>query len=272
MPTSLINGVRLYWEQHGESGAPLVLVHGSWGDHHNWDSVVGPLARSFRVFTYDRRGHSQSEGPATQGSIDEDAEDLASFITSNRLAPAHVAGNSFGAAITLKLAASQPTLLQTITVHEPPLLGMLQGEPMLAPLGEWIAAVVERLKAGDMERGAELFVERALGPGTWNKLPPEMRRTFVFNAPTFLDEQQQPENAMTVDLARLSAFDRAALVTRGGQSPPFYALILDKIVLALPSARRHVFAAGGHVPHVSHPDEYASVVTRFLRENGGATL
>lgn len=27
MPFSTINGIRLYWEQHGESGPPLVLVH-----------------------------------------------------------------------------------------------------------------------------------------------------------------------------------------------------------------------------------------------------
>jgi pimeloyl-ACP methyl ester carboxylesterase len=61
MPIDTINGVRIFWEQTGERGAPLVLVHGSWGDHHNWDAVVPALARTFRVFTYDRRGHSQSE-------------------------------------------------------------------------------------------------------------------------------------------------------------------------------------------------------------------
>jgi pimeloyl-ACP methyl ester carboxylesterase len=59
----------LYYERAGERGAPLVLVHGSWGDHHNWESVVPSLAQSFRVLTYDRRGHSQSERPPGQGSI-----------------------------------------------------------------------------------------------------------------------------------------------------------------------------------------------------------
>jgi pimeloyl-ACP methyl ester carboxylesterase len=110
MPITAINGVRLFWEQQGGGGAPLVLVHGSWGDHHNWDSVVPGFARTFRTFTYDRRGHSRSERLPTQGSIEEDVADLAAFITPNHLAPAHVAGNSFGAAITLNLAAAQPNL------------------------------------------------------------------------------------------------------------------------------------------------------------------
>ncbi|HEY6212538.1 MAG TPA: alpha/beta fold hydrolase, partial [Vicinamibacterales bacterium] len=92
MPITTINGVRLYWEQQGD-GAPLVLVHGSWGDHHNWDAVVPQLSRSFRVFTYDRRGHSQSERLAAQGHVDEDVADLAAFITAQRLAPVHLAGN-----------------------------------------------------------------------------------------------------------------------------------------------------------------------------------
>jgi pimeloyl-ACP methyl ester carboxylesterase len=101
MRITTINGVRLFSESRDDSGAPLVFVHGSWGDHHNWDAVVPGLARSCRVFTYDRRGHSQSERLSTQGSIEEGVADLAAFITANDLAPAHVVGNSFGAAITL---------------------------------------------------------------------------------------------------------------------------------------------------------------------------
>jgi pimeloyl-ACP methyl ester carboxylesterase len=118
MPVSAINDVRLFWEQTGDHGAPLVLVHGSWADHHSWDAVVPGLARTFRVFTNDRRCHSQSERLPTQGSIEEDVADLAAFITTNKPAPAQVAGNSFGAAITLKLAAAQPELFATAIVHD----------------------------------------------------------------------------------------------------------------------------------------------------------
>src|SRR5437764_194373 len=129
MPITTINGVRLFWEQTGERGPALVLVHGSWGDHHNWDEVVPGLARTCRVFTYDRRGHSQSERLPAQGSIEEDVADLAAFIDSHRLGPAHVAGNSFGAAIALKLAAAEPDLFTSLVVHEPPLIGMIQDHP-----------------------------------------------------------------------------------------------------------------------------------------------
>ncbi len=266
MPVSTLNGVRLFWQQTGQSGDPLVLVHGSWGDHHNWDAVVPALSRSFRVLTYDRRGHSQSERPASQGSIEEDVADLASLIRNTSSGPAHVAGNSFGAAIALKLAAADPDLFASIIAHEPPLLGMLGNDSMLGALHERIAAVLTLLRSGSMEAGARQFVDTvALGPGMWDKLPPDMRRTFVFNAPTFLDEQNEPDAVMTLDLARLSAFNRPALVTDGDQSPPFFARIQDRILPALPGATRHTFRGGGHVPHLTHADEYVAVVTRFVQ-------
>ena len=61
MATAEVNGVRLFYELQGTGAVPLVLVHGSWDSHHDWDLVVPRLAEAFRVLTYDRRGHSQSE-------------------------------------------------------------------------------------------------------------------------------------------------------------------------------------------------------------------
>lgn len=67
MSTIVVNGVRLFYELQGTGAVPLVLVHGSWNSHHAWDLVVPRLAEVFRVLTYDRRGHSQSERPPRTG-------------------------------------------------------------------------------------------------------------------------------------------------------------------------------------------------------------
>src|ERR671915_741574 len=102
-----VNGVRVAYELTGSAEVPLVLVHGSWGSHHNWDPVVPALAAQFRVVTYERRGHSDSERPPGQGSFREDVADLAALIEHLGLAPAWVVGNSSGAIITLQLAAAR---------------------------------------------------------------------------------------------------------------------------------------------------------------------
>lgn len=276
MPANLVNGVQLYWEISGDpSRPPVVLVHGSWGDHHNWAPVVPALAEALRVATYDRRGHSRSERPAGQGSIDEDAADLAALIEQLFQGPAHVVGSSFGAAIVLRLAAARPELFRSLIVHEPPLFGLLEGVPQaqsaLAGVRERVAAVAALLQGGDLTGGARRFVETiAFGPGAWETLPAAARDTFVFNALTWLDELQEPA-AMTMDLGPLSRFSAPALLTVGGQSPPFFPLVVDRIAAALPAAERRTFAQAGHVPHLSHPEEHARVVTGFIQGAASAS-
>jgi pimeloyl-ACP methyl ester carboxylesterase len=268
MPTVTVNGTGLYYELTGIGETPVVLVHGSWGDHHNWDLVAPALARTFRVLTYDRRGHSQSPRPATQGSLQEDAMDLAALLETLDLAPAHVVGNSGGAAVALRLACERPALFRSLTVHEPALFALLADDPaMQAPLASVerrVGAVVERLRAGDDPGGAHLFVETiAFGPGAWDSMPEQMRQTFVANAPTFLDESQDPEG-LNLDLDALRRFAAPALLTHGDQSPPFFPAVVARIARALPHATRHVFAGAGHVPHLTHPETYVEVVSGFL--------
>src|SRR5919199_1015934 len=118
MPLERINGVQLYYEVSGSGGEPMVLVHGSWGDHHNWDAVAAGLGAAFSVVVYDRRGHSQSEVSPGQGSFAEDAVDLGVLIEHLGPAPAHVVGNSGGAAIALRLAGQRPELFRSLVAHE----------------------------------------------------------------------------------------------------------------------------------------------------------
>jgi len=225
------------------------------------------LSRSFRVLTYDRRGHSQSERPAGRGSVREDVADLAALIEHLQLGPAHIAGNSFGGSIVLRLAGERPNLFRSLIVHEPPLFGLLadhaEGQAVLAEVRRRAEAVVELLEAGDNAGGARLFVETiALGPGAWEQLSMTMQQTFVFNAPTWLDEVQDPE-ALKLDLTRLAPFTRPALVTRGDQSPPFFPLVVAKVVQALRRGEQRTFVGAGHVPHVSHPSDYVEAVLSF---------
>lgn len=265
---SKINGVQLYWELTGESGEPLVLVHGSWIDHHNWDPVIPLLASSFRVLTYDRRGHSQSERPTSQGSAQEDTADLAALIETLGLAPAHIVGNSMGGSIVLRLAGERPDLFRSLIVNEPPLFGLLANEPdrqtMLQAMQARIDAVIQRLEAGDMEGGARQFIETIIfEPGTWEQIPLEVRKLAVFNAPTFLDEMRDPES-LSIDLTSLLRFPHPALLTLGDQSPPFFAPIVEKIAEALPQAQRMTFVGVGHEPEQEAPDRFAAALTEFI--------
>jgi pimeloyl-ACP methyl ester carboxylesterase len=267
MPFIRVNDIRLYYEEMG-NGEPLVLVHGSWSDHSTWQHVVPALATSYRVVTYDRRGHSQSEQPSGRGSRREDEDDLAALMMALDCVPAHVAGDSFGASIVLGLAARRPELFRSAIAHEPPLLGTVADDaalqPVLREVQAKVQAVLAQLEAGDIPGGTQRFVEEvAVGPGAWEQIPDQLRENGMRNAPTFVDEQQDPEWAQ-LDLARLSRFSRPALLTHGEQSPTWYLSIIETVAQALPQAEVRTLAGVGHLPYFTNPGVYVATLTDFL--------
>jgi pimeloyl-ACP methyl ester carboxylesterase len=270
MATAIVNGVRLHYELQGSGEISLALVHGSWDSHHVWDVVVPALAERFRVLTYDRRGHGQSERPAGQGSVREDVADLAALIEHLDLLPAWVVGNSFGASIALRLAAERPGLLRGLIVHEPPLFSVLDDEQsftsMLAEVTEKIGAVVERIASGDHAGAAVQFVETvALGPGTWAQLPPDVQQMHIANAPTFLDETNDPEQ-LAFDLDSIRGFSKPALLTLGDKSPPPFAPVVAKLAQVLPHAEVVTVGGAGHIPHTTHPSAYVETIVSFIHK------
>jgi pimeloyl-ACP methyl ester carboxylesterase len=264
--TREVNGVQLYYELHG-SGEPLVLVHGSWGDATGWAFVVPTLAENFRVLTYDRRGHSRSERPGTPGSVDEDGDDLAALLETLDLAPAHVVTNSYGGNIALRLAARRPDLFRSLSCHEPPLWNLIEGDPesqeMLQQGARSLEAVGRRISEGDHEGAARQFVDEvAFGPGAWeNELPSEIKAIFIQNAPTFLDELQDPEQ-LRIDEESLTSLQLPVRLTDGSESPPAFPRVIERLVQLIPGATRETIEGAAHLPHLTRPDAYAEVTAR----------
>ncbi len=265
LPLAKANGVELCYEQTGDRGAPMVLIHGSWIDHSNWGMVVPGLSKSFRVLTYDRRGHGKSQKVASQGSFDEDAEDAADLLHQLGLAPAHIVGNSGGSVIALKMAVRRPEVFRSLNIHEPPAFDLLKGDPSMGPMLarlDSIGKVVKALQSGDKVGGARMFAEFVTGPGGWDRMPPQQREAFIANADTFLDESKDPLG-LTVDLKALSGFSRPTMLTYGGKSPASFRPVVDKVAAAIHGAKVFSFDDAGHMPHVTHPDKFVATATEF---------
>jgi pimeloyl-ACP methyl ester carboxylesterase len=273
MSEAEVNGVRLYYELHGE-GDPLALVHGSWADATGWGLVVPGLSESFRVLVYDRRGHSRSERPDTPGSVDEDGDDLAALLEALELAPAHVVTNSYGGNLALRLATRRPEAFRSLSCHEPPLWDLLEGDAesqaMLQQGAGSLESVGKRIAEDDHEGAARQFVEEvAFGPGAWeNELSPEMRAIMVQNAPTFLDELQDREQ-LNVDEEALARLEVAVRLTEGSESPPVFPRVIDRLTELIPEAARETIDGAAHVPHLQAPERYVEVTTRAVQQAAG---
>jgi len=88
-----INGTDLYYEVTGK-GQPLAFIHGLGDSTQTWEKQVAFFSSTYKVVTFDVRGHGRSDKPAGPYSIPLFAEDTAGLLRSLQLAPAHVVGLS----------------------------------------------------------------------------------------------------------------------------------------------------------------------------------
>ena len=152
-------------------------------------------------------------------------------------------------------------------IHEPPLFGLLHdnhnAQTALRSVNEKMNVVLGLIAAGNLEKETEEFMEKiAMSPGSWEKLPDIAKKKFIFNAQTWYDEMQDPEN-LRLNLSTLKDFKKPALLSEGSESPPFFPLVINQIKTAIPHAKRIIIEGAGHVPHMSHPEKYVELVTDF---------
>ncbi len=277
MATAEVNGVELYYEIHG-SGEPLFLTHGSWGDATAWQGVVPGLAERFEVVVWDRRGHSRSSDGAGPGSLQEDADDLATLIEHLDRAGAHLYGTSSGGVVVLNLVASRLDLVADAAVHEPAVPALLDGSAdaeithLLSEMRSELNEVSRLIEAGDGRKAAEYFIDNvALGPGSWDRLPEEVQATFAANAPTYGDELAD-QAGWTVDTSALSAGDVPIMITLGTESPPLLLATTRELIRQIPSAHVETLEGAGHVPYRTHPDLWIATVSRFFETATDASI
>src|SRR4051794_38713619 len=93
---TLAAGNRLRYYEWGDSGANLVLLHGSGSYGLQWEWVADQFDERFHVFALDQRGHGDSGRPDGEYSAEEGAEDVHQLVDALGLGQIVIAGNSLG--------------------------------------------------------------------------------------------------------------------------------------------------------------------------------
>lgn len=86
----------------------MVLLHGLASNARIWDLVAPLLARRYRVFALDQRGHGLSDKPDDGYDFPTIVRDLAAFVDALALERPALVGHSWGASVALQYAASRP--------------------------------------------------------------------------------------------------------------------------------------------------------------------
>ena len=103
-------GYRIHYLQAGESGPPLVLLHGGIIDaaHVSWGELIEPLAEHYRVFVPDLLGYGESDRPDIAYSTNRHVAVVDSFMSRAGIDEAAVCGVSMGGGIAIGLALRRP--------------------------------------------------------------------------------------------------------------------------------------------------------------------
>ena len=107
MPTAEINGIKIYYEIHGD-GEPVIFGNGVFSNTLGWTYQHPVFSKEYQVILYDMRGQGQSEKPKGDYSFNLHAEDQKALLDELGITEVHHVGISYGAEQTgLRFAKSR---------------------------------------------------------------------------------------------------------------------------------------------------------------------
>jgi pimeloyl-ACP methyl ester carboxylesterase len=221
-----------------DSQPRLLLVHGSVVNADLTWNAQKPLAGRFGIVAPNRRGFPP--GP----DVDRvDFEDEAVWFEQFLEPGTHLVGHSYGGVIALLIAAGQPKLVRSLTVIEPPALGVARGVPAV---DAFIERTEEHWTRGPRDPAEFLrsflsLVGSSIPAGNFT---PELLQ----GARTLMVERSPAEAVIPFDVLASAPFPK--LVVSGGHSAAFEAVcdVLEERLGAeravLPGARHSVQRLG----------------------------
>lgn len=246
--------------KHTGNGPPLVLVHGSAGDHARWElfDVRPTLAQHFTVYAMDRRGRGRS-GDASQYKPELEFQDVAAVVDSID-EPVTLLGHSYGAFCVMG-ASLLTDKLHKLILYEPVFL--VNNHKFVSD--DVIAEMKALLAKGKKEELLEFFlnniakisrdeIEVLRSAPNW--------QSRVDAAHTLLRETVTPTR-FTFDPLQFSGMDTPTLLLTGSESPPFFKEVTNVVNDMLPQSRIISFQGHGHVAMNSAPDIFIDKVLAF---------
>ena len=118
MPYLTRDGVRLYYEDHGQ-GVALLLSHGFGASTAMWRGQVEAFQASYRLIPWDMRGHGNSDSPEAQTlySHQHTVEDMRALLDRLQIEQAVIAGHSLGGFMSLAFHVAYPQRVKALILQ-----------------------------------------------------------------------------------------------------------------------------------------------------------
>jgi len=250
MPHLNRDGVNIYYEDHG-SGPAVLMSHGYSATSRMWADQAEALKDTYRVITWDMRGHGDSDSPDDQSLYSEahTIDDMAALLDACEVDQAVISGLSLGGYMSLAFHLNYPERVRALMLFDTG-PGYKNAEAREA----WNARS-EQWAQGFETNGLDALA--TMGSD-------EMRK----------DWHRSPEGLARAARGMLRQFDARIIESLPNIGVPTLALVgsEDKPFLGateymakkIPGAEHVVIPDAGHAANLHQPTAFNEAVTKFL--------
>lgn len=108
---SEVNGLKMYYEIHGQ-GRPLVLIHGGGSTiGTNFEKIIPLLSKNRQLIAVELQAHGRTNDRNADLTFEQDADDVAALLNNLNIDKADFFGFSNGGTTTLHIAIRHPELV-----------------------------------------------------------------------------------------------------------------------------------------------------------------
>lgn len=115
------NGLKIYYEIHGQ-GETVVLLHHGFGAAEMWEEIYPALLPDYRVVVYDRRGYGRSEMGSDFNEFylhryrPESVEELEQLRQELNVDAFHIVGQCEGGVVGVDFAVRYPQFVKSLVI------------------------------------------------------------------------------------------------------------------------------------------------------------
>lgn len=257
--------MKLFYRQVGETGSPIIILHGIFGSSDNWLTIGKVFAQSHRVFMVDQRNHGQS--PRSEiFDYDAMAADLKTFIEDHQLENPLLIGHSMGGKVVMQFAMTYAEIVpfsKIIVVDIAPKFYPVHHSMILQGLASIdLKALNSRTEANEqMKRFEENEgVRQFLLKNLWRN--PEKNNEFDWriNVPVITKNI----DIVGHELANERTIEKPAVFIRGSESHYIQPEDERKIWELFPNYELITIEGAGHWVQADKPQEFIQAVNLVL--------
>jgi pimeloyl-ACP methyl ester carboxylesterase len=112
-----VNGLKMYYEMHGNGGIPLVLIHGGGSTiESTYANILPMLAAQGEVVALELQAHGRTSDRNSELSFEQDADDVAGLLEFLKIEKADIFGFSNGGNTAMQVAIRHPERVNKLII------------------------------------------------------------------------------------------------------------------------------------------------------------